>query len=108
MVEDEAAVRTVTRRTLTTLGHDVLEAEDGERALEIVRSERVDLVLTDIVMPDLSGRELVRRLREAGIETPVVYMSGYPGEEDPEEGVPFLQKPFSRTKLARIIDEVLT
>ena len=107
VVEDEDAVRQLTRRILVRHGYDVLEARHGRDALDLVarHGNAIDLVLTDVVMPEMSGREFAEAFGRLRPGTPVVYMSGYTDDEilrrgllDP--GVPFLQKPFTATELA--------
>ncbi len=97
LVEDDRAVRRATRRLLQFEGHEVIEAEDGRVALER-RGEEVDVLLTDVAMPNMSGPELVRELRGRWPGMPVIFMSGYAGDQldgaelDQDEAV-FLQKP---------------
>jgi CheY-like chemotaxis protein len=95
-------LRRLVRRTLERKGHRVSEAENGRSALELVRTmtEPPDLLLTDVVMPELGGLSLVRKLREKHPRLPVVVMSGYPdrgAEGDPAglaRDIVFLFKPF--------------
>ncbi len=78
LVEDESAVREVLQRTLENHGYQVLVAEEGQRALDLLLGgEDVDLVLSDMVMPQLGGMELAQALRTLGRTTPMVLMSGY-------------------------------
>src|SRR4051794_27826 len=78
VVDDDAALRRMVRRWLTHAGYAVIEAADGASALRILmeQAHRVDLVLTDMEMPALSGRELAAVLRTANVQTPLVLMSG--------------------------------
>jgi two-component system cell cycle sensor histidine kinase/response regulator CckA len=80
LVEDDADVRASTARVLRRAGYDVLDAADGEAALQLMasRTAPVDVVITDIVMPRVGGAELARRLRERWPDLHVLYMSGYP------------------------------
>jgi two-component system cell cycle sensor histidine kinase/response regulator CckA len=114
LVEDELAVRELARDVLRAHGYTVLEARHGREALRI--SERhsgpIHLMLTDVVMPEMSGQELANRLAALRPTMPVVYMSGYTdaavvhhGVLDP--GTIFLQKPFTPDALARKIRQVL-
>ena len=83
LVEDEDAVRSLTRRLLTNFGYTVLEAESGKAALDLLEgsSPRVDLLLTDIIMPGgVSGRELAERLRNKNPRLKVIFTSGYSGD----------------------------
>jgi CheY-like chemotaxis protein len=116
LVEDEAAVRNLLRRFLDAQGYLVLEAIDGESALEEAdsREGEIDLLLTDLVMPGMGGFELARRMesRWPGLRT--LYMSGYSEHAvDVMDAGPimdsarFLQKPFSTDLLARRVRAVL-
>ncbi|WP_434442148.1 substrate-binding domain-containing protein [Lentzea sp. E54] len=83
LVEDDAQVRIMTRRSLETAGYAVIEAGDGQEALQLATAHRstIDLVLTDVVMPKMGGPELVRLLRSTGAAPAVIYMSGYTTDE---------------------------
>ncbi|HEX6536094.1 MAG TPA: PAS domain S-box protein [Gemmatimonadaceae bacterium] len=113
LVEDDTSVRTVVRRQLEQLGYRVRAARNGFEALEIAAAaERIDLVLTDVVMPELGGRELVDRLRARRPALRVVYMSGYTDDEILRRGVmqsgtAFLEKPFTQPGLASAIRHAL-
>jgi len=105
LVEDEAAVRTLAKRVLSHKGYRVLEASDGAIALRLAAGHvgEIDLVLTDVAMPNLGGRGLVEELKELSPGMRVLFMSGYPKEEVfPDKGanrVPYLQKPFTSEAL---------
>ncbi|HSE51523.1 MAG TPA: ATP-binding protein, partial [Gemmatimonadales bacterium] len=110
LVEDDPAVRKLVSRSLGVLGFQVLEVPDGIAALQKVTEldGRVDVVLTDMVMPGMSGIDLVTRLREKWPGIGVVMMSGYTGDSYVEaEGFPqdvgFLEKPFAVAELRRTI-----
>ncbi len=114
VAEDDRAVREVVAETLTQRGYAVLRAPDGQTALELARglAGRVDLLLTDIVMPGLTGRELAQALAVGHPALRVLYMSGYTDDAVVrhgvlEEGVPYLQKPFTPDALALKVREVL-
>jgi two-component system cell cycle sensor histidine kinase/response regulator CckA len=112
VVEDAAGVRTILHRTLETLGYQVLLAEDARQAMEVFQREQVDVVLTDVVMPSVTGVELVRGLRELKPSLKVLYMSGYTDLEVLRTGVydsgdTLLQKPFSRKALASALRALL-
>jgi CheY-like chemotaxis protein len=79
VVEDEEAVRRLVQRILARSGYEVLVAESGNAALELIAAHegQVDMLLTDVVMPHMSGKELATRLAEAGYEFPTLFMSGY-------------------------------
>jgi CheY-like chemotaxis protein len=107
LVEDEAAVRSLAKRILTQTGYRVLEASDGAIALRLAAGHvgEIDLVLTDVAMPNLGGRGMVEELKELSPGMRVLFMSGYPKEEIfPEKGIashtPYLQKPFTSDTLS--------
>tara|TARA_B100000674_G_scaffold497436_1_gene531204 strand:- start:1239 stop:3845 length:2607 start_codon:yes stop_codon:yes gene_type:complete len=114
LVEDEDAVRTFGARALRSKGYDVLEATNGDNALEVLNNtdKTIDLVISDVVMPGIDGPTLVRMLREKKPELKVIFISGYAedtyrDELDEENGVHFLPKPFSLKDLATKVKEVL-
>jgi CheY-like chemotaxis protein len=110
VVEDEETVRHFTAKVLESLGYNVLQASNGGEALLVfeTHSGTIDVVLTDIVMPLMNGRELVRRLRETGREFNVMYMTGFSEDALEEEGrAVLLQKPYTREGLARMLRQVL-
>ena len=76
VVDDEAAIRGLARKVLTGAGYSVLEAPDGKRALQQIRNSKVDLVLTDLVMPEVEGLEMIRNIRHDWPETKIIAMSG--------------------------------
>jgi PAS domain S-box-containing protein len=114
VVEDEDVVRAMACRGLRDHGYTVLEARNGAEALALVQDKpaTIDLVVSDVVMPELGGRELAARLALVDPALPVLYMSGYTGEDviqrglmDP--GAPFQPKPFTPDALARTVRELL-
>jgi two-component system, cell cycle sensor histidine kinase and response regulator CckA len=114
LVEDETSLRKLSRHLLELCGYEVLEAENGTEALKVSQEHRgiIHLLLTDVVMPGMSGRVLADQLVKRRPETRVVYMSGYTGQTVGEHGVLaegsfFLPKPFTRQALARKIREAL-
>jgi len=113
VVEDDDAVRRYATLALRRYGYAVLEADSPERALEIAReySEMIHLILTDVIMPGLSGPAFVHRLRESRVATPAIYMSGYPGEmiaaADVGDGDLHLSKPFATEELLRSVRLVI-
>ena len=114
LVEDEEAVRRATREILEMRGYRVLEAADGEHALEVFAQHGapIHLLLTDVVMPRMSGRELAERITAASPATRVLYMSGYTNDAIVHHGVlgaktAFIEKPFSVAALAQKVREVL-
>jgi PAS domain S-box-containing protein len=114
VAEDEAAVRAVARQSLERHGYRVLEAPSGEAALDLAQrySGRIHLLLTDVVMPGMSGRTLALRLAPLRPGMRTIYMSGYTDEAITrhgvlEPGVRYVQKPFSPDALVRRVREVL-
>ena len=113
LVEDDARVRTLVATMLRRSGYTVLDADGGEKAMEITRDHRgsIDLLLTDVVMPAMNGCVLAERLRALSPGTRVLFMSGYSDDAILRAGiqaeVAFLQKPFSSAALAAKIREVL-
>jgi two-component system, cell cycle sensor histidine kinase and response regulator CckA len=114
VVEDEEAVRALTARTLREQGYEVMEARDGAEGLERCRQAgaSLDLLLTDVVMPGLSGIDLGARARELNPGLPIVYVSGYTGDLLPsgtrmEESGDVLAKPFDREALLRAVEDAL-
>ena len=113
LVEDERIVRELIARVLRGQGYDVVEAPAGEAALKTASElDRVDLLLTDVVMPGLSGRELSERLAALRPELRILFMSGYTDEAIVHHGVrageaEFLAKPFTPDALARKVRAVL-
>ncbi len=113
LVEDEEAVRAVARQVLERLGYAVIETADPAAAMALCEStQQVDLLLTDIVMPQIGGRALAAQFTALRPATRVLFMSGYPDaaigrHQMLERGLAFLQKPFSATALAWKVREVL-
>jgi two-component system, cell cycle sensor histidine kinase and response regulator CckA len=113
-VEDEESVRELVRDYLTTAGYHMLEASDGVRALEVAAAHKgpIHMLITDVVMPRLSGREVATQIAEQRRDVKVLYISGYTDDSVfrhgvLEGGVAFLQKPFNLKVLAQKIREVL-
>jgi two-component system cell cycle sensor histidine kinase/response regulator CckA len=112
IVEDEQALRVLTARMLTHSGYSVLAAESPEAALSIIEDgeRQIDLLLTDLVMPEMDGHELADQITQKRPDVRVVFMSGYADEAITRSGIelaPFLEKPFSAADLARIVRETL-
>jgi CheY-like chemotaxis protein len=114
LVEDEESVRQLVRDTLESKGYQVVEAENGESGLKasVGHQGKIDLVITDVVMPGMGGREMVEQLAKTRPETKVLYLSGYTedaiiSEGTIESGTAFLQKPFTLQNLSRKVREVL-
>ena len=114
LVEDDDAVRELTEEVLSSQGYKVITASGPKQAEEIAaaRGKEIDLVVTDVIMPTLSGRELVKRLMAMNPKLRVLYMSGYTDNVIAqggvlEEGLAFLQKPFTPRTLTQKVREVL-
>ena len=114
LVEDEDAVRSVAARVLLNQGYTVIQAHNGEEALDLLSElgDSIDLVLTDVVMPDMGGLALAEKLKARKPELRLLYMSGYSEADKLQPGmnnfqVPFLQKPFSAESLMVKVREVL-
>jgi CheY-like chemotaxis protein len=114
VVEDEEIVRAVMRQFLERQGYEVLAAGDARQALAICeqRGGRIDLLVTDLVMPGIDGRQLAKQVRSLRSDVAVLFTSGYP--EDSElvqeivgQGQAFEQKPFTRDAFLRRVREVL-
>jgi PAS domain S-box-containing protein len=114
LVEDESGVRRIARMSLERYGYKVLEAADGREAIELFAAHagRVQLVITDVVMPEMGGAELVEQLRRHNPGLKTLYISGHTEDAAVRDRVSeasesFLQKPFTPTTLARKVREVL-
>jgi CheY-like chemotaxis protein len=114
VVEDEPAIRRATRRALEGEGYSTLEAGDGEAALEVFRRHggRIALVLSDLVMPKLGGRQLAEALRARGANVPILFTSGYSSgsayrQGDLPPGVSFLHKPWTLADLLAAVRALL-
>jgi len=115
LVEDEPTIRRIVVRTLKGYGYTVLEASRADEALEVAKAHagRIDVLVTDVVMPGMGGRQLAERLHESRPETAVLYISGYTENAIVhhgvlDDGVEFLQKPFGpadlHARLRRMLD----
>ena len=113
LAEDDDILRILARNMLVRFGYTVLEASNGAEACELARKRtgRIDLLLTDVVMPGMNGRELGERLAQERPDLTIVYMSGYTGQGVGQGVLPsgchFLAKPFHRESLARKLREAL-
>jgi CheY-like chemotaxis protein len=114
LVEDEETVRDLSREVLESCGYTVLTAEDGINALEILeeKGKRVSLILTDVVMPNMGGRELAEETKKRFPEIKVLFSSGYDNDAIVDHGAlqkrtNFIQKPFTFDALALKIREML-
>ena len=116
VVEDEASVRSLVRGVLREQGYTVFTAANGEEALQWMDqhgdAQHIDLLISDVVMPLMGGRELVRELSRRGFECPVIFMSGYTNDLTPlkdmlGERAAFLSKPFNIHRLCEVVRETL-
>jgi two-component system, cell cycle sensor histidine kinase and response regulator CckA len=114
VVDDEPGVRDLVCRVLRGEGYRTIEAGHGGEALELLESgsEAVDLVVTDVVMPGMDGRELGRRLAKLKPSLPVLYISAYDVNDifrrgSPRSSAPFLQKPFPPDTLIHSVEQLL-
>ena len=112
VVEDEDAIRTLTRRILSRQGYEVVEADTPEHALSLCEAMKPDLLLTDVVMPGMSGKDLSERLRERHADLRVLFMSGYTDNALDRYGLDaggdsLLQKPFNGRELLEAVQEAL-
>jgi PAS domain S-box-containing protein len=109
VVEDDESVRKLTKQMLELEGYTVIEAESGARALDLVSGfgSAIHLLITDMVMPGLQGRELASRVRRQRTAIKVLYVTGYADELAKEPG-PILEKPFSPDELIRVVRATLS
>jgi two-component system cell cycle sensor histidine kinase/response regulator CckA len=111
LVDDEPVVLNIARSVLKLCGYNVLMYSDPLSALADFRSQSVDLILTDVVMPGLSGPELVKNVKQARPDLPCVYMSGYERDQILSRGIDagcdYIRKPFTAEILASRIRHTL-
>jgi len=112
LVEDDNIMRNLTKRMLEEHGYTVFDAENGNDALKLAADNKIDLLLTDVMMRGMNGPELARNLSAVNPETKVVFMSGYTGELIPERDpssspITLLEKPFTRSALLKALDDEL-
>jgi signal transduction histidine kinase/PAS domain-containing protein len=109
-VDDEDLLLTMAQMILSSYGYTVLTASSGQKALEIFTQskKKIDLVITDLVMPNMSGRELSEQILRLLPQTRIVWSSGYVRASSPEEQERYLQKPFTSQDLLRKVKQALT
>ena len=112
LVEDDSSVRSYAKRVLESAGYHVVEAADGATAIELAAQRSVQLLLTDMVMPGISGREVAMRLARAQPDVPVVYMSGHYDRGIVKDGalvpgIDFLPKPFDMATLLEVVHRAI-
>jgi len=107
VVEDDAVIRRLLDLQLSRLGYAVTTAADGNEAIEQNAGRRVDLLVTDIVMPGMDGPELASTMRAQNPELRVLFLSGYGSGSAMKGDIGFLQKPFSSDELAAAVGDLL-
>src|SRR6188474_3789939 len=112
LVEDDPTLRQALTFNLAREGYEVSSTADGESALEAARNERLDLILLDVMLPGMSGLEVLRALRRDGVSTPIIVLSAKGDEIDRVVGLKvgaddYVSKPFSRPELLARIEAVL-
>ncbi|MCP5523862.1 MAG: response regulator [Verrucomicrobiales bacterium] len=112
LVDDERSIRLTLRVFLENVGHAVALAEDAEQAMVLLEKEHFDILITDIILPGLSGVELVRSLREKDIRLQIIMLTGQPTVETASESVRagamhYITKPVSRAALLRVVNQAL-
>ena len=113
LVEDEDAVRTFSSRALGNKGYEVLDAESGEAALALVEAQsnkHLDLMITDVIMPNMDGPTLAQRMRQVSPQLKIIFISGYTEEKLKDhmgDNIWFLPKPFTLKQLAAKVKEAL-
>ncbi len=114
VIEDEEIVRSLAVRGMRDHGYTVIEAKNGAEALHYIQQHpgTVDLVISDVVMPEMGGRELGQRVALFDPDLPILYMSGYTGDDVVQRGLldagsPFQQKPFTPATLASKVRSML-
>ena len=114
LVEDEEAVRVFAARALRGKGYNVLEADTGVSALEVLddTEEEIDLLISDVVMPQMDGPTLLKNIQQRDLDLKVIFISGYAEDAfrrnlDPYSTFQLLPKPFSLKQLAAKVKEVL-
>ena len=105
VVDDEELVRNFMKRVLANGGYEVVSASNGQDAIAILRSLAVDLVITDIRMPGMDGRELGRLVSSMALPPPIIYASA--SDNPPAAGDCYLEKPFTGSDLSRMAAEIL-
>ncbi|MGO8696559.1 MAG: ATP-binding protein [Limisphaerales bacterium] len=110
LVDDDDLLLTMGQMVLSSFGYTVLTANSGKKGLEIISTskKKIDLMITDLVMPNMSGRELTEQVLRLKPETRILWSSGYVRAPGTQEQEPYLQKPFSSQDLLRKVKEILT
>lgn len=111
VVDDTKNIRTMLSMCLKSGGHTVVAADSGKEAIDIIVNEKIDLIFLDVKMPGLSGTEVLRQIRNSGINTPVIMMTAFGTVKNAIEctklGVlAYLQKPFTADKINKLMEEI--
>ncbi len=112
VVDDTKNIRTLLSIYLKLNGFEVLMASNGHEALSIIDTEALDLIFLDIKMPELSGTEVLKRIRAKGITAPVVIMTAFATVKNAVDctklgAITYLQKPFTTDKVKTILDDIM-
>lgn len=113
IVDDTKNIRILLTKCLELDGYSVVTANDGQEALELFKKDSFDLAFLDIKMPSVSGTEVLKRIREQGIDTPVIIITAYATIKNAVEctqmgAVAYLQKPFTSDKIRTVLNELLS
>jgi len=109
VVDDESLLLTMSETILSEFGYKVLTATNGQKALQVLAQPgvKIDVIITDLVMPGMGGRELIEKIRQQGLDIPIMCTSGYVLPEDKQAASGYLQKPFTSTELLQKVKAVL-
>lgn len=112
VVDDESEIREIIAMNVQPLGYQVLEAADGQQALEVVRARHVDVVMSDLMMPRVTGLALLTELREAGFLQPFIFLTAYPSQDSTLQALrlgafDYLEKPFEGDELRALLKEAM-
>lgn len=110
VIDDTKNIRMLLKTCLEIEGHDVYIASDGNEALDLMSSDKFDLIFMDIKMPKISGTEVLRKMRDLGISTPVIIMTAFGTVKNAVEctklgAISYLQKPFTSEKVKNVLKE---
>ena len=111
VLDDTKNIRILLTKCLELEGYEVLAASDGQQALDLFKFHKFDLAFIDIKMPNMSGTEVIKRIREAGINTPVIIITAYATIKNAVEctqmgSIAYIQKPFTADKVRSTLNEV--
>ena len=111
VVDDDQDVRDFVATTLRKFGHEVLSAADGRNAIEMMKRQKPDLLITDYAMPGMTGADLAQAARELNADQKIVYISGYADTDALQkaaEDAPILKKPFRVGELFHVVEQSLS